>query len=154
MNRILVILTVVLALIAAGCNRAASDASEACKAAEKGDVTHALEYADKAYENFDQLNVDALCRLAASYAVITLTTGDQQSADRFQKCYKASMNANPKEAEKVYGQLDPQMADGLAIISGLLDGRDNFTTAPRDNADSATIATDESTVAEEALSMD
>lgn len=126
MNKILGIITAILLIAMTSCNKAANNANEACKAAEKGDVVLAQEYADKAYESFDMLDVDAMCRLAASYAVITLTTGDQQAAERFQKCYKASMNTNPKQAEEVYKKLDPQMADGLAIISGLLDGRENF----------------------------
>ncbi|MDE6825526.1 MAG: hypothetical protein K2J18_02040 [Paramuribaculum sp.] len=126
MNKILLAISIAITLIASSCNQAAKDANEACKAAESNDIKQALVLADKAYENFNELNVDALCHLAASYAVITLTTGDQQAADRFQKCYKASMNADPAEAKKVYQSLDPQMADGLAIISGLLDGKENF----------------------------
>ena len=127
MNKIILAITIAIALIASGCNHAAKDANEACKAAEKNEISRALTLADQAYEHFSELNVDALCHLAASYAVITLTTGDQQAADRFQKCYKASMNTDPAEAKKVYQSLDPQMADGLAIISGLLDGKENFT---------------------------
>lgn len=148
MNKIILAITIAIALIASGCNHAAKDANEACKAAEKNEIARALTFADQAYEHFNELNVDALCHLAASYAVITLTTGDQQAADRFQKCYKASMNTNPAEAKKVYQSLDPQMADGLAIISGLLDGKDNFTI---DNTSETERDSIENLISEEAI---
>lgn len=158
MNKILGIITAIFMIALSGCNKAANDANEACKAAENGDVVSAQQYADKAYESFDKLDVDGMCRLAASYAVITLTTGDQQAAERFQKCYKASMNANPKQAEEVYKKLDPQMADGLAIISGLLDGQENFvdkgkpTSHPSDS--SSEEATQEEMISTQALAED
>lgn len=158
MKKLLVSLTAALSILLVSCSGGADNAREACKAAEKGDVAHAIEYADKAYKDFDRLNTDALCRLAASYAVITLNTGDQQMADRFQQCYKASLNTNPQEAEKIYAELDPQMADGLAIISGLLEGRDNFSTVGTDNQqpdpqrDSAEA--EEAEIANEGLALD
>lgn len=118
-----------LILLAACATTPSSQAVEACEAAEKGDIPAALEAADKAYRGIDHLSTADLCRLAASYAVITITSGDAQAADRFQEAYHASIEKNPEAARAFYSTLDPQMADGLAIISGLLDGQGIYSSA-------------------------
>lgn len=124
-----------LGLLLGSCARGSKDARLACEAAEKGEVEQALEYADKAYADRADLGNDDLCRLAASYAVVAVTLGNEDAAIRFQDCYKESLERDPKGAEAFYNKLDPQMADGLAIISGLLDGQANYTTMPESAAD-------------------
>lgn len=124
----------IMILLTASCSRGSEDARKACEAAENGDVEMALQYADKAYVDRSKLDTEDLCRLAASYAVVAITMGNEEAADRFQECYKASISEDKDRAEAFYKTLDPQMADGLAIISGLLDGADHYTTPAPDQA--------------------
>lgn len=119
-----------LALFAACATTPADQAREACEAAAEGDMPQAREAADAAFEKIDRLPLDAICRLAASYAVIALTTGDEQAADRFQTAYSLSVASDSTAANRFYNSLDPQMADGLRIIAGLLDGRGIYTDSP------------------------
>ncbi|MCM1029373.1 MAG: hypothetical protein NC342_06295 [Pseudoflavonifractor sp.] len=123
-----------LIILAACATSPGHDAAQACEAAEKGDIPAAMEAANKAFTHYEQLSTSDLCRLAAAYAVITITSGDEQAADRFQTVYKASLTSDPQEADSFYRTLDPQMADGLAIISGLLDGQGIYTGVPTDTA--------------------
>lgn len=143
-----------LILFAACATSPSRETAKACEAAERGDIPAAIEAADRAYSQFDKLTTDDLCRLAASYAVIALTNSDEQAADRFQKAYKASMKSDPEGAEKYYATLDPQMAEGLAIISGLLDGEGIYTTTSSSQADTSAVDDASVEIATEALSED
>lgn len=143
-----------LILFAACASSPSRETANACEAAEKGDIPAAIEAADRAYSQFDKLSTDDLCRLAASYAVIALTNSDEQAADRFQKAYKASMQSDPEAAKKYYDTLDPQMAEGLAIISGLLDGEGIYTTTSESQTDSTAVTDEDAEVAAEAVSED
>ncbi len=42
-------------------------------------------------------------------------------------CYKASLQRDTAEAEAIYRSFDPQMADGLALINGLLDNSGSYS---------------------------
>lgn len=109
-----------LILLVACASTPGRDAADACEAAERGDIVAAIDAADKAYASFDKLSTRDLCNLAASYAVIAITSGDINAADRFEDAYKASLAENKQEAEKYYASLDPQMSEGLTIVAGLL----------------------------------
>lgn len=111
-----------LILLVACAKTPAQEASQAYDAARNGDIEMARKDASRAYDQYENLPVEDLCRLAAAYAMIAITTGDDEAADRFQTVYKASMTIDPLAADSFYRSQDPQMADGLAIISGLLDG--------------------------------
>ncbi len=117
------------------------EASQAYEAAEKGHIEAAQEAADKAFSEYEGLPIHDMCRLAASYAMIAITTGDDTAADRFQTVYKATMALDPDGANDFYRSLDPQMADGLAIISGLLDGKGIYsdTGAPETAAETDSL---------------
>lgn len=143
-----------LILFAACATSPSRETANACEAAERGDIPAAVKAADRAYSQFDKLSTDDLCRLAASYAVIALTNSDEQAADRFQRAYKASIQSDPEGAEKYYSTLDPQMAEGLAIISGLLDGEGIYTTTSSSPADTLAVADESAQIATEALSED
>lgn len=143
-----------LILLAACASTPAEEAREACEAAAKGDTRQALEAADKAYGQRDRLPLEDMCRLAASYAVVTLTTGDEQAAERFQTCYRASMDMDATAADAFYQTLDPQMAQGLAIISGLLDGTGIYTTTPVDTVAHSTAVEEAADIPAEAIAED
>lgn len=143
-----------LILFAACATSPSRETANACEAAERGDIPAAVKAADRAYSQFDKLSTDDLCRLAASYAVIALTNSDEQAADRFQRAYKASIQSDPEGAEKYYSTLDPQMAEGLAIISGLLDGEGIYTTTSSSPGDTSAVEDESAQIATEALSED
>lgn len=128
-----------LVLFAACATTPAEEAREACEAAAQGEIPQAREAADRAFGQIDRLPLDGICRLAAAYAVIALTTGDEQAATRFQTAYTLSMASDPEAARSIYNSLDPQMADGLRIISGLLDGRGIYTDAPATDSAAQTL---------------
>lgn len=141
-----------LILLAACASTPAREAADACEAARNGNITEAITAADKAYSHLDKLSTQDLCRLSASYAVIALTTGDAEAAQRFQQTYKASLAVDSTEANRFYASLDPQMAEGLKIISGLLDGQGIYATSSGKTDISPKEA--EAQIAEEALSED
>lgn len=145
-----------LVLLAACASTPAREAADACDAARRGDIPEAITAADKAYAQFDKLTTDDLCRLAASYAVIALSTGDINAADRFQEAYKSSLSTDSKEANEFYASLDPQMSEGLKIISGLLDGQGIYTTASSapHQAIHSTAAEESADIANQALAED
>lgn len=113
--------------IATSCSGSDSQAAEAYEEAEKGNMDKALEHASAAYENYQALDLKDLCRLSATYAALALTNGDEELAHRFQVCYKASLQRDTAEAEAIYRSFDPQMADGLALINGLLDNSGSYS---------------------------
>lgn len=119
-----------LALLAACASSPAREAEDACEAARRGDIIAAVDAANRAYADFDHLSTDDLCRLAASYAVIALTSGDINAADRFEYVYKASLESDPGRANQFYASLDPNMAEGLRIVAGLFDGKGIYTRSP------------------------
>lgn len=117
-----------LILLVACASTPGRDAADACEAAERCDIVAAIDAADKAYANFNKLSTRDLCNLAASYAVIAITSGDINAADRFEDAYKASLAENREDAEKYYASLDPQMSEGLTIVAGLLAGNDLYAS--------------------------
>lgn len=112
---------------ATSCSDSDSQAAEAFEQAEKGNMDKALEHASAAYENYQSLDLKDLCRLSATYAALALTNGDEELAHKFQVCYKASLHRDTAEAEAIYRSFDPQMADGLALINGLLDNTASYS---------------------------
>lgn len=123
-----ILVTALMLLSSTACTHNSKEAAEAYQAAESGDIESALQHADQAYADFGKLGTEDMCRLAATYAVAAITMGNEQAMERFQQCYKTSISQDKQKAEEFYNTLDPQMADGLAIISNLLEGADNYTT--------------------------
>lgn len=145
-----------LILLAACATTPGMEASQACEDAQKGDIAAATVAADKAYASVDKLNVEGLCKLAAAYATIAITTGDLEAAGRFEEVYQASIDQDSAIAEKYYASLDPQMTGGLKIVSGLLAGNKIYshTTSTTSFNKLASVQASSAIIADEAIAED
>lgn len=120
-STVIALLSLCIAAIMSGCSDfGKTDEMKAYEAAEAKKWDDARQYADKAYENRSDLDLEGICRLSVAYALIATVNGDDDASDKFLNCYKESIEKDEQGAERFYNSLDEDMSQNLVIISGLI----------------------------------